>query len=241
MREQEANATAILLAGGSGSRMRGVVSDKVLHPINGKPVWKYSFDAFVESGCIQNYIFVCRDEVQHADIQANLPPTKGREDRPGPPSIAFILGGKERQDSVWAGLQSTSQDTDIVLIHDLARPLIAPETIKAAVAATIKNGIACVVRKTTDTIKRSKAQGDAHILETIDRSNLWSMETPQCFRYSLIKDAYQQVIESETTITDDLSAVESDRLPVVFIENDRPNHKLTTEHDLAYMEFLLKS
>jgi len=95
MTTYKAKVTAVLLAGGSGSRMEGSVSDKVLHPILGKPIWRHSFDAFEQSESIRNYVFVCRDSDQQQAIESNLEPS---------PRIQFATGGAQRQDSVWAGL-----------------------------------------------------------------------------------------------------------------------------------------
>ncbi|MEM9159299.1 MAG: 2-C-methyl-D-erythritol 4-phosphate cytidylyltransferase, partial [Verrucomicrobiota bacterium] len=181
--------------------MQGTVQDKILHPLAGKPVWRHSFDAFHSANCIQSFVIVYRDNAQKEAIQSQIPPKT---------DVHFTPGGLERQDSVWAGLKAAPSKTQIVLIHDCARPLITAEAIVQAISAAQETGAACVARKTTDTIKRCTPDANgSFILETIDRSTLWSMETPQTFQYPLIKDAYQNIIENKLPITDDLSAIES--------------------------------
>lgn len=227
-------ATAILLAGGSGSRMGKTVADKVLLAINGKAVFRYSIEAFASISAVRNIVVVYRDDVQRHQLAAHTAEIDGVD-------LLWARGGDERQHSVWSGLQATPQDTDIVLIHDCARPLISSQAIQDAIAAAQANGAACVARKTTDTIKTVVADSthpDAYLPTTIDRSALWSMETPQTFRFTLIRDAYQQVIDEKKAITDDLSAIEGQQMPVVFIENGQPNPKLTTTEDIAFIEFL---
>lgn len=237
MSEPEFTAHAILLAGGSGTRMGEASPDKILHAIAGTPVWRHSFDAFVDSGCIQEVVIICRDEAQRRRIAQNLP-------SPAPMRVHFAYGGNLRSDSVWAGLEALREraaPSDAVLIHDCARPLIAADAIRKVALAASQMGAACLARPLTDTIKRCQPlqDQDAHLPETIDRSLLWAMETPQAFRFQLIHQAYAKVIQEKLSITDDLSAIEPQRHPVTFVQNPLPNPKLTTPQDLAYLEFLI--
>ncbi len=228
------HATAILLAGGSGSRMVSTVADKILHKINEKPIFKYSIKAFLENQQVKTIVIVYRDLEQRKALELLTSDISSIE-------ICWALGGAERQFSVWTGLQAAPDNTDIVLIHDCARPLVTADAIKQSIAAAATHGAACVARKTTDTIKKANPHSGspAFTLSTVDRSNLWSMETPQVFQYELIYNAYQHVIETKQTITDDLSAIESNQSPVVFIPNGRANPKITTPEDAAYIEFLI--
>jgi len=237
MSEPEFTAHAILLAGGSGARMGEASRDKILHAIADKPVWRHSFDAFAESGCIQDVVIVCRDQIQRQRIAQDLPSPATLHPR-------FVQGGNLRSDSVWAGLEALRRKaapSDAVLIHDCARPLIAADAIRKVALAASQMGAACLARPVTDTIKRCRPAQvqDAHLPETIDRSLLWAMETPQAFRFQLIHQAYAKVMQESLSITDDLSAIEPQDHPVTFVQNPRPNPKLTTPQDLAYIEFLL--
>ncbi len=231
-------STAILLAGGSGNRMQGQVDDKILADLAGKPVIAHSIQAFVSSAEVQHLVIVTRDAAQQAAIEATLQPYT-RNPIPETLNPIFTRGGAQRQDSVWAGLQAAPADTEIVLIHDCARPCITPEAIRESIAKAKEIGAACLARPVTDTIKSADTYDGAYLPTTIDRSKLWAMETPQTFQYSIIKDAYQNVIQSGIQITDDLSAIEDIDQPVAFIHNSRPNPKLTTPSDLPYLQFLL--
>ena len=229
------NITAIILAAGSSSRMGDTVDDKLLLSLADKPVIWYSVKAFSDARIVSQIVIVYRDNEQKNVIENSV-----RE--VGIP-IFWAKGGKERQDSVWSGLETSPKDTEVVLIHDGARPLITPNAVREVAEAAYNAGAACLARKVNDTIKKtdSKNSGDGgYQIETIDRSNLWAMETPQAFRYALIREAYQKVLHSNISMTDDLAAIETRGHLVQFVENDRPNIKLTTPLDVSYIEFLIK-
>ena len=222
---------AILLAGGSGRRLAQKTQDKTLHTIGGKPVIQYSLEAFSRSKYIETVVIVFRDEAQRQAIAETVPDGLAS-------SLLWARGGKERQDSVWAGLQTLPRQTEVVLIHDGARPMIARQAIDQVALAAWKGQVACVARPVTDTIKKAAYTDNGYVLNTLNRDELWAMETPQAFRYSLIHDAYAKIIHSGKKITDDLAAVESQSIPATFIENPTPNPKLTNPEDIAYLEFL---
>lgn len=207
--------------------MQGQVDDKILAPIAGKPAILHSIDAFLATNAIQAFVIVHRDDTQRNTIQECLSQTTV--------STHWTLGGTERKDSVWAGLQATPSETDIVLIHDCARPCVTPTAIFESISQASKIGAACLAHPVTDTIKSKNGTA----LKTVDRSTLWAMETPQTFRYPLIHDAYQKTIAAGHLITDDLSAIEDQNIPVIFIDNGQPNPKLTTPQNLAYIELIL--
>ncbi len=227
--------TAILLAGGSGNRMQGQVEDKILANLAGQPVIAHSIAAFVASAEVQHLVIVCRDAEQQATISQILPSSPN----PHPTTVHFTLGGAQRQDSVWAGLNAAPQGTEIVLIHDCARPCVTPEAIRESIAKASEIGAACLARPVTDTLKSADTYDGAYLPTTVDRAKLWAMETPQTFQFPIIFEAYQSIIASGTPITDDLSAIEDIDQPVAFIHNQRPNPKLTTPSDLPYLQFLL--
>ncbi len=235
MSQSSTNAAAILLAGGSGTRMGTKVSDKILFEIQGRSLFRHCLDAFASCPDIRSLVVVYRDSAQRKALARQLEAIGDRE-------ILWAQGGNERQFSVWSGLQAVPSATDVVLIHDCARPRVTSEAVSKAIAAASAYGAACIARKTTDTIKRVEAidvDSDRYIPTTIDRSALWSMETPQAFQLPLIRDAYRKVIDGSQAITDDLSAIEPLGHPVVFIDNGRANPKLTTPEDIAYLEFLI--
>ena len=226
-------ATAIVLAGGSGTRMKSATEDKILIEFDGKPAIRYSLDAFAASKSAQAIVIVYRDQNQRDAITRHI-----SEDFSLP--IDWTIGGDQRQDSVWAGLQKVSENSDVVLIHDGARPLIASASIDKAAIAARENGASCIAKKTTDTLKDAQPSTSGYTLRTLDRDRIWAMETPQAFQASLIHQAYEGIQNSQNPITDDLSAIEALGTPVSLIENDGPNPKLTTPQDIEYVRFLIQ-
>ncbi len=211
--------------------MQGQVADKILVPLVGKPLIQYSLNAFEQSEAVQIIVIVHRDAEQRQAIEPLVADFRIQ--------ILWTPGGQERRDSVYAGLAALPADTDTVLIHDCARPLVTPTAIRTVAQAARDTGAACLAHPVTDTLKRSKSTDNGHILKTLDRSHLWAMETPQAFQYPLVKRGYEKAIAENRPITDDLSAIEETSQPVSLIDNQRPNPKLTTPADLAYLEFLL--
>ena len=118
----------------------------------------------------------------------------------------------------------------------LAAKVVARAQVRAAKAVRAVMAPAVLAHRVTDSIKEHRADGH---LKSLDRDKLWAMETPQVFKYPLIKDAYAKVIKEGQTITDDLSAIEYLKIQVSLISNGRPNPKITTPDDLALIEYLL--
>ncbi len=224
-------ATAILLAGGTGTRMGKITQDKILLPVRGKPLIRYSIEAFANCKTVDSMIIVYRDDTQKESIEPLIPCEAFNR-------IDWVQGGARRQDSVWSGLSKIGTDSDVVLIHDGARPFIDPETIDNVAETSKELGAAGVARKVTDTIKQTESSDSGYILKTIDRSNLWAMETPQGFKPSIIVEAYRNTIESGVLVTDDLSAIETERISVSLVEMNAPNPKLTAPQDVLLFEFL---
>jgi 2-C-methyl-D-erythritol 4-phosphate cytidylyltransferase len=224
---------AILLAAGRGARMQDTVSDKILAPLAGRPVFAHSAAAFQASGVADFYAIVYRDTPQLRALMAYAPT----------PAI-FVHGGQERQDSVTRALEALPGDIDYVFIHDCARPLVRAEQLSALHKIVRRENAAVLAHRVTDTIKEHLDQnaskgGTASRLRTIDRSRLWAMETPQVFSRDLITRAYARVAAKKLRITDDVQAVELLGQPIALLENPHPNPKLTTPADFAYLEFLL--
>jgi len=224
---------AILLAAGTGSRMRGTVDDKVLAPLAGRPVFAHTAAAFMASGVADFYVVVYRNQRQMTELAAYAPT----------PS-ALVCGGRERQDSVMNALVSLPDDIAYVFIHDCARPMVRPEQLVALHKIVRREDAAVLAHRVTDTIKEHTAIDgpdghDSSRLRTLDRSRLWAMETPQVFSRDLIVRAYGRVAARNRRITDDAAAVELVGHPIALLENFHPNPKITTPSDLAYLEFLL--
>jgi 2-C-methyl-D-erythritol 4-phosphate cytidylyltransferase len=157
-----------------------------------------------------------------------------------PENCQVLPGGSQRQDSVWAGLQAATQPW--VAVHDGARPLISPEMIHRVIASAVQTGAAALAKPITETLKRATA--DQVVLPgtlTIDRTQLWSMETPQVFSRSLLLEAYEFVRAGNHLVTDEVSAVQILGRPVQLVASPTPNLKITYPSDLALAEQLLRS
>ena len=223
-----ARTAAILLAAGSSRRMQGVVPDKVLALLAGRPVFTYSAAAFLASGVADFYAVVYRDQRQMLALAAYAPT----------PAV-FVRGGAERQDSVRRALGALPPDIAHVFIHDCARPLIRPEQLRALHRSVRRGRAVVLAHRVTDTIKEKRSR-----LRTLDRARLWAMETPQVFARGLIDRAYARALAQGRRVTDDAAAVEllGPGAPAIeLLENPHPNPKLTTPADLAYVEFLLRA
>lgn len=150
-----------------------------------------------------------------------------------------VIGGAERQHSVWNGLQALPKSTDLVLIHDGARPCVSETLISQTIQSAREFGSGIAACKIADTIKEVDDEG--RILSTVPRERLWAVQTPQAFRYDLIVRAYRFVIESGARVTDDASAVELLGEPVHIVESLPTNLKVTTPADLSIASVLLPS
>jgi 2-C-methyl-D-erythritol 4-phosphate cytidylyltransferase len=146
------------------------------------------------------------------------------------PKLNQVDGGRERSDSVAAGLTALRDEISHVAIHDGARPLVSPESIRATFAAAEANKAASLARRVTETLKRATPEGITS--ESVSRDNLWVMETPQVFSKRLIEQAYQSVTSSDSQITDEVSALQLLNQGTTLVENLTPNPKITIKADL---------
>ena len=233
-----ANAALILCAGKS-TRMRGYVVDKVLTPLNDRPALLYSVDAFAQSGLVDSYCFVHRDEEQRQQIEHAL-----QQGGYGNLTTLWAEGGTERQDSVFHGLSAISLVVSHVFIHDAARPLIYPELLQRLLDAAIHDKAAVAAHRVTDTIKQVRATRSKTLrrrkLRDVPRDQLWAMETPQVFDRELILEAYRVLRRDNIKVTDDTAALEALKYGATIVENERPNYKLTTPGDVALISHVLR-
>jgi len=223
--------SAIIVAAGKGTRMGSNV-DKTFLEIAGKPVIAHTWQRFATARCIDEIILVVRDGMQSAfqEIAEKFSLKK---------SFRLVIGGKERQDSVWNGLEAVSPSTEIVAIQDAARPCTSEALIEATIAAARETGAAVAAQAITDTIKES---GDGKIIErTLDRSRLWAVQTPQTFRVEVIKRALAEVRKRGLLVTDDTAACDLIGQPVRLVVSPQPNPKVTRPEDLLYISMLLQN
>jgi len=205
---------AIIVASGSSRRMG---FDKLAALIDGKAVLWHSVRSFSTDPSVTQVIVVTPPERFEwlADLGEKL---------------IRVDGGKERPDSVNAGLSALNPDITHVAIHDGARPLISPQSINATFEAAEKTGAAALARRVTETLKRSTPEGIT--IESVSRENLWIMETPQIFSREFIVRAYQEVATGDAKITDEVSALQLLGQGTSLVENPHPNPKITVKADL---------
>lgn len=223
--------SAVIVAAGKGTRM-GPDVDKLFLEIAHRPVVAHTWDRFDKASCIDEIVLVVRDGMQSAfeQMAGDFQFTKPHR---------FVPGGKERQDSVWNGLEAVSASCDIVAIQDAARPCTNATLIAATVAAARESGAAVAAQPVTDTIKES---ADGKLVEkTLDRTRLWSVQTPQTFRLDVIRRALLEVRRRGLSVTDDTAACELVQQPVRLIREGGPNPKVTHPCDIPYVEMLLRN
>jgi 2-C-methyl-D-erythritol 4-phosphate cytidylyltransferase len=150
----------------------------------------------------------------------------------------FVAGGRERQDSVWNGLEALSPTAEIVAIQDAARPCTSLALIEATIEAARKDGAAVAAQPVSDTIKSS--EDGAVIAQHLDRSRLWAVQTPQTFRVEIIRRALALVRSQGLQVTDDTAACELIGHPVRLVHVPGPNPKVTVPADVPYVEMLLR-
>jgi 2-C-methyl-D-erythritol 4-phosphate cytidylyltransferase len=222
---------AILVAAGKGTRM-GANVDKLWLEVAGRPVIAHTWQRFNDANCIAEIILVIRDGMQKhfTELAAQFHFQK---------LFRIVVGGAERQDSVCNGLAALSPETKIVAIQDAARPCTSEALIAATIDAARETGAAVAAQAVTDTIKET---GDGKtILRTVDRSKLWSVQTPQTFRVEVIRRALAEVHQRGLVLTDDTAACELIGQPVRLVSGATPNPKVTVPGDLPFIEMLLRT
>ena len=224
MRSQINACTAVIVAAGTASRMRGI--DKMLAPLNGQPVLLRTVRALAASSRIGQIIIVTRD-----DLSASVRALCGGEKK----VCAVVPGGATRAESVLNGLRRVK--TPVVAIHDGARPLVTPEVIDTAISAADKTGAAAPAVPVRDTIKIAE---DGMVRATPDRAALYAVQTPQVFATERIRAALADALEKALPLTDDCSAAEAAGLPVALTAGSEENIKITTPIDLVLAEAILR-
>ena len=229
---EQGRCTAIVLAAGQGKRMHSKIQKQFLE-IGGKPILYYSMECFQKSPLIQDIILVTGEDMIsycQSEIVEKYGFTK---------VCKVTAGGKERYDSVYAGLLCC-QETDYVYIHDGARPFVTEEMIQRGYEA-VKRTNACVMgMPSKDTVKLADPSG--YIKETPDRKIVWNIQTPQIFSYDLIRGAYESIRKKDmSNVTDDAMVVEQETgTKILLVEGSYQNIKITTPEDLAVAEAFLR-
>ncbi|WP_421382611.1 2-C-methyl-D-erythritol 4-phosphate cytidylyltransferase [Bacillus salacetis] len=217
----------IIPAAGQGKRMKAG-KNKLLLELEGRPILIHTLEVFERDSDCEGIILAVHsdDKEALAELAVTHEITKVKN---------MVLGGKERQDSVYNALKSV-ENAEMVLVHDGARPFIAGSVIKELVKEAEIRGAAIAAAPVKDTIKKA---ADGVVQETIERSSLWQVQTPQAFRTQLLMDAHQRAEREGFTGTDDASLVERMGEEVGIIESDYDNIKITTPEDLYFAEAIL--
>jgi len=222
---------AVIVAGGSGKRMNSNINKQYLN-IKGKPLLYYSIKVFSENPQIDGIVLVvpkgeinyCQEEIVN---KYNLLKIK-----------AIVEGGGERQNSVYNGLKQI-KDCSIVIIHDGARPFVNDRMIEEGIKYAMLYGAASCGMPPKDTIKSVDAEGFS--IDTFDRNKLFSVQTPQSFKYDLIFKGHENLIEEGILVTDDTMIIEKYGGRVYLYEGSYSNIKVTTPEDLLLIEKIAES
>ena len=205
--------------------------DKLFAVIAGEPVIAHPIRAFERATSVDEIVVVARED-RHDEIR-NISRDKGFKK-----VLSIVPGGERRQDSVRAGLDRINHDAKYVAVHDAARPLISPEQIERAFAQCRVHGAATLAQPVNDTLKRVDA--DLLIVGSVDRHQIYAMQTPQIFERKLLEDAYRAVYAENILVTDEVSAVERLGCKVALVLDDDFNLKITYPRDLPVADFILR-
>ncbi len=223
-------AAVIIPAAGRGLRMGKNINKQYL-PLSGKPLLAHTLCACIDSQFFSAIVVVVtpgEEELFRRDVLLPwLPQDK----------ITIVTGGKERQDSVYNGLRALSAETDLVCIHDGARPLVRTSLFGSCLCMAEQHGAAITAVPVKDTIK---IVADNQVMSTPPRETLWAVQTPQAFRFNLLLSVYRRALSENYYATDDAALLEHYRYTVRVVPGDYENIKVTTAEDLVVAETLLR-
>jgi len=221
-------ASAIIVAAGSGVRLGSSVP-KAFVKIGGRTMLSYSLVTIRQVSSIDEVVITVPagfEKAARAEVTAT---------GLGVP-VKITPGGIERQDSVRIALELTSAESELVIVHDAARPLATPAIFEACLVAAARIGGAIAAIPVADTLKRV---GDGSISATVARAGLWQAQTPQAFRRDLLTAAHQRAVIEKIAATDDADLVERIGARVEVVEASTENIKITTRSDLAIVEAII--
>ncbi|MBR3934621.1 MAG: 2-C-methyl-D-erythritol 4-phosphate cytidylyltransferase [Clostridia bacterium] len=217
---------AIIVAGGTGSRMNSDIPKQFLS-LSGEEIISHTVKVFEKCDFIDEIIIVChKDYIGHCKkLFINIK------------NLSVIEGGNTRQESVFNGLNA-SKDSKYVLIHDAVRCLVTKEEIKNLYSTLISDGSCTLAVKVKDTIKMSGENNT--VIKTIPRENLWQIQTPQAFLTNEIYNAHLYAKKTGFVGTDDCSVMENANKPIILVEANYENIKITTPSDMEIAKVFLK-
>ena len=214
---------ALIAAAGQGSRMGSKINKQYLSLLD-KPVLAHTLQVFEEHPAIHGIIIIaaatevefCRQEIVKAYQLSKV--------------MKIVAGGKERQDSIYRGIEELPDSCQLVVVHDGARPLITPDIISQSIETAQRAGAAIVAVPVKDTIKTVEK---GVVQATLDRSQLWSVQTPQVFKKDILQKAYQDAFGRGFYGTDDASLVELLGVDIQVVPGSYENIKITTPEDIV--------
>lgn len=220
--------TAVIVAAGSARRMDGI--DKILAEVGGVPVIARTLLAFERCDLVDEIIIVTRSDlcVPVGNLCRTFFIDKAK---------SVVQGGSTRAESVRLGLRAMSDKTELAAIHDGARPFVSPELLERVLLSAAETGAAAPAVPIKDTVKRAE---EGVVVETVDRSTLYAVQTPQVFQADFISAALYSCIQDGIEVTDDCSAAERMGKRVTLVEGAYDNIKITTPVDLAIGEAILQ-
>ena len=223
------HCTAVIVAAGSATRMRGV--DKIMAELNGEPVIVHTIRSFQRAACIDEIVLVARED-RLEPMQKLVEEWKFSKVR------AIVPGGENRMESVQAGLNAASPETVLAAVQDGARPLVTEEIICRTVDMALSYHAAAPAIPVKDTIKVVNEEN--RVESTPDRATLRAVQTPQVFDKELLQAAWQRAKKEKLPYTDDCSAMEGLGVHVYLTEGSEENLKITTPLDLKIAELILE-
>ena len=220
--------SVIIPAAGQGTRM-GSSTPKQYLSLNGQPILHHTLRAFENSGLVDSVTLVVpKNDLDAAQKKWNYQIVKN-----------IVQGGKERQDSVYNGFKALGSDTDIVIVHDGVRPFVTADMIGRSIEAAKQFGAAIVAIQVSDTIKQ--VDNKDFVTRTVDRNELWRVQTPQAFQYAILGESFQKAAEDSYYGTDEGSLLEHAGKKLKIIMGSELNIKITRQEDLILGEGILNS
>lgn len=219
-KSKQISCAVVVPAAGSASRMEGM--DKVLLPLGGVPILIRSLQALEDCPLVTEIVVVTREDLI-------VPASQLCQEYGLQKVTKLVVGGATRVHSVLNGVRETSPQVDVVAIHDGARPFVTQRVLEDVIRQGAKSGAAAPAVPVKDTIKRARG---GTVEETVERADLFAIQTPQVFEPGLIRGALEQALAEEAIITDDCSAVERLGMSVMLTKGSDENIKITTPADV---------
>lgn len=225
------NITAIVPAAGMGKRFKEDLPKQFLS-LRKKPILAHTLQKVHDCGLISEiFLVISKERIGYCEkeIIAKHHFSKVKK---------IVAGGKERQDSVYNGIKEIDGLAELVVIHDGVRPFVSSKIFLDVIEEAKRHGAAAAAVPEIDTIKEVSSKGT--VIRTLEREHIWRTQTPQAFRYDILKDSFERAFEEGYFATDDAAIVERAGHEVRIVRGSPYNIKITTPEDLALGETILK-